>query len=499
MTVAERLLAGRYRLEEKVAVGGMGTVWRATDEMLGRRVAVKLLHEGLSADPIAAERFRREAHAAASLSHPNMANVYDYVEDDGRTAIVMEFVQGETLAERITREGALPIEESARIAAAVLDALGPAHGAGIVHRDVKPANILLPSGGGVKLTDLGIAHVPGADGLTQTGTLMATPHYVAPEMLRGEPVTPAADLFAVGAVLYEMLTGDRPYDGDTPVAVAMARLNVEPPLPTRLRPGIPAALERVVVRALASRPDARYADAASMRDALEAAASAPTATMLLEHDMAVTQPTPRAAPPAIAPPRSRRRISMPSIPPRRVALLAAITLAIALLVTLAVAMSRPSSFELPDLTTQSLEDARAIADDLGLDLDVRREPGIPPAELVLEQDPGPGAIIEAGDTVAVVVSDGSMRRMPTLVGETLPLARARLERHGLTVGTVRYAETTGVAPGIVISQDPVRLEVVEAGTEVNLVVAREPPPPDEDGKDEGDDRKGPGKGKDRDD
>jgi serine/threonine-protein kinase len=272
------LLSGRYRLEEQIAAGGMGTVWRAHDELLQRDVAVKLLRDSLADDDLAAERFRREALTAAAITHPNMANVYDYLQEDGRPGIVMELVDGETLAQRLAREGALPPADAIAIGVAVLEALAAAHEAGIVHRDIKPANILLPVTGGVKVTDFGIARSLSDTQLTSTGTVLGTAHYSAPEQVRGEPSSPATDVYALGVVLYEMLSGARPFDADTAIAVAMKRLNEDPAPLRALAPQVSLATEDVVMRALARAPSARYETADAMGEALAASANAPAPT-----------------------------------------------------------------------------------------------------------------------------------------------------------------------------------------------------------------------------
>jgi eukaryotic-like serine/threonine-protein kinase len=276
------LLAGRYRVEETLGTGGMARVVAATDELLGRRVAVKLLHEGMAADPVVRERIRREAQAAASLNHPNAVAVYDIGEHDGLPFIVMELVEGDTLADRVRAEGALPIAAALAVVDQVLAALEAAHARGLVHRDVKPANVLLPADGGpAKLGDFGIAKGmrEAAGGLTATGQVFGTVRYVSPEQVSGRPATPRSDLYAAGIVAYELLAGVPPFDGEEQVTIALAHLNDEPvPLGDR-RPDVPTHVRNAVARAMAKDAADRFPDAGAMRAALRGPEAA--ATVLL--------------------------------------------------------------------------------------------------------------------------------------------------------------------------------------------------------------------------
>ena len=273
-----RLIAGRYLLEERIASGGMASVWRAHDELLARTVAVKLLHDHLAADDAFRERFRREAVAAARLAHPNVVALYDTGSDEGRTYLVMEYVEGATLKDVITDLGVLEPGQAASIGEKVGRALDAAHERGLVHRDIKPANILIGDDGAVKVADFGIAKAEDerAD-LTSTGMVLGTAAYVAPEQILGQPVDGRADQYALGCVLYEALTGTRPFKADSAVATAALRLDNDP-LPLRsLRATVPKALDAVVRRALARRPDDRYPSAGAFADALVPFADATTA------------------------------------------------------------------------------------------------------------------------------------------------------------------------------------------------------------------------------
>jgi eukaryotic-like serine/threonine-protein kinase len=263
------LISERYRLDEKIGSGGMSTVYRAFDPTLERWVAIKLMHRDISHDPDQLERFRREARAVAQLNHPHVVTVIDAGEDDGAPYIVFEYVEGETLKERIRRLGRLPVSEAVAYAVEIGRALECAHASRLVHRDVKPQNVLIDPDGRAKVTDFGIARSLEAQGLTATGRVLGTTDYVSPEQALGHEVTGQSDIYSLGIVLYEMLTGETPFKADTQVAVAMK--HVRDPLPDvqRRRPEISASLARVVERATAKETQNRYQDVAEMVHDLE--------------------------------------------------------------------------------------------------------------------------------------------------------------------------------------------------------------------------------------
>jgi serine/threonine-protein kinase len=242
----------------------MGTVYEATDERLHRKVALKLLKDDLAQDPKFIERFRREARSAAALSHPNVAGVFDYGEDDECSYIVMELAGGSDLARVLREEGPLAPERSARIAGQIATALAHAHSMGVVHRDIKPANVLVDTNDDIKVTDFGIARATGDSTLTATGSVLGTAHYLSPEQASGAPVGPASDVYSLGIVLYEMLTGAVPFTGDSAISVAMRHMNEEVPVPSALQPDVPAHLDDVVQRATQKEPEKRFADASEM-------------------------------------------------------------------------------------------------------------------------------------------------------------------------------------------------------------------------------------------
>ena len=306
------LIADRYELEELVGTGGMSSVFRARDRQLERRVAIKILHEHYATDPEYLERFRREARAVARLSHPNIVTVIDRGDDDGRQFIVFEHVDGENLKELVLRTGRLPVRGALELALAVADGLAFAHQHGLVHRDVKPQNVLLSREGEVKVTDFGIARSLHVDhGVTQTGTVLGTGEYLAPEQASGKPVSPATDVYSLGIVLWELLAGDVPFVGENFVAVALRHVNEQAPSLLERRPDVSPRLAAAVDRALAKDPASRFpsmaAFAKELRSCLaEADGDAPHPPF--EDDAGatlITRPTARPGP--VRRRRARRR------------------------------------------------------------------------------------------------------------------------------------------------------------------------------------------------
>ncbi|MFJ8626542.1 protein kinase [Kitasatospora sp. NPDC093550] len=260
-----RALNGRYELVETLGVGGMATVWRGVDRVLGRQVAVKVLNGGLADDPRFAERFSREAQHAAMLVHPRIVMVFDSGVDQGTPFIVMELVSGRSLAALLAQQPTLPVERAVGIAAAVCEALAVAHAAGLVHRDIKPGNIMITEDGGVKVVDFGIARAGSSSNLTQTASVLGTAAYLSPEQATASPLDGRTDLYAVGCVLTEMLTGATPFTAETPVAIAFKHVSEQPLPPSARRPGLPPALDAAVLRLLAKDPAGRPADATAAR------------------------------------------------------------------------------------------------------------------------------------------------------------------------------------------------------------------------------------------
>jgi hypothetical protein len=415
-----QVLGGRYQLDERIASGGMGTVWAAHDVTLDRHVAVKVLNEGLSHDERFVERFRREALAAAGLSHPTIAGVFDYGEEDSRPYIVMELLDGETLAERLRRDGAMDPSLVARIGTDVADALAEAHRHGLVHRDVKPANIMVTERGAVKVMDFGIAaSAAGGTGLTGTGMVMGTARYLSPEQASGGQATPASDLYSLGAVLYELLTGHPAFDRPTPVATAMAHVH-DPLRPVlELRPDAPPHLAALIERCLEKDPAARPRSAAEVAADLrgEAPIRPGDDTAVLPVAGTATLELPSAGPPdAVTAARALKPSPAPRPPWRspRV-LIAAAVMAVVLAVALAIALGGSDLVvKVPAFRGKDRTQAALLAKRLGLHPVFRTRADTRPAGIVVRQRPLAGTEVTPGSDVVLVISKGSSGSGPAV-------------------------------------------------------------------------------------
>jgi serine/threonine-protein kinase len=419
------VLGDRYRLGERIAAGGMGSVYRAVDETLGRQVAVKALRRELADDPTFLERFRREARAAAALSHPGVAAIYDYGEVDGQPFIVMELVEGENLAERVAAGGPLPWQEAFAVGEQVAAALAAAHAHGLVHRDVKPANIMLGRDGRAKVTDFGIAQAAQAATLTRTGMVLGSANYVAPEQAKGGHVGPAADLYSLGCVLFEAVTGETPYQGGNAVAIATQHVSAPVPDPRELRPDLPAQAAALILRALRKQPDARFPSGTAMAAALAAARQQEDATRVLPAPIVAAEvpgPVPSGNLPGVLPtPAGLEGVAGGSAPRvRRTAALAVGALVVVALVLLAWPLLRDGSptgsvaerrtpsggvsaeravVEVPAVVGLDVGDATRRLRALGLSVDVTVAGGGKGRQRVRASSPKAGTAVERGSTV----------------------------------------------------------------------------------------------------
>jgi serine/threonine-protein kinase len=529
-----QILGGRYRLIELLGQGGMATIYRAADTGLGRDVALKLLRSEYLRDPDFSSRFRQEAQAAASLSHPNVVTVYDYGEDPSGPFIVMELVDGEDLATILRRSGALPARQAARIAAGVARALAAAHASGIVHRDVKPGNVLIGRDGRVKVVDFGIARAVAEAQLTRPGTTLGSVHYFSPEQARGDPATAASDIYSLGIVLYEMLTGVRPWEGDSAASVALARLSGPVPDPASVRGTVPPELAATTRTALAREPADRFASASAMADALTvgsptvgapaagsaaaAGAAAPTVALLPARVISGTaRPNPAGVPyppeayvgadadDADEPdPRDRTAAGRPP-PPRRsayrdpqpdderggpgpvvwltgiaaIAMLAAIAFLVFKLVSGGgpAPSSGPARVSVPNLVGEQIADAIRQADTLGIKLTQTGEASDRPTGTILAQDLAVGALIPKGGEVKVTVATSvDSVPVPDLKNKSESDALRAIADAGLGFGTRTEAPDPIVPAGLVSGQDPSAGIVVARGTPIDYVISTGPEP-----------------------
>ena len=492
-TIDERrgtIFAGRYRLERKLGSGGMADVWLAEDQELGRKVAIKILHERYANDTQFVERFRREATHAAGLSHPNVVSIFDRGEAGGSYFIVMEYVEGRTLKELIVTRGPCPVPVAISYVRQVLAALRYAHRNGIVHRDIKPHNVLVDHEGRVKVADFGIARA-GSSQMTEAGSIIGTAQYLSPEQARGAPVDESSDLYSTGILLFELLTGKVPFTGETPVEIAMKHLSQVPPAPSSIRSEVPHDLDLVVLRALAKEPADRYRSAKEMDRDLELVGrgdavgpeTEEAATMVLRGEStAETSVQPR---PAGYGGDERYRAYEGQVKTGRawwpwlVAAAAAIALGIGgwLLydnIRDQIDANEPVAV---NLYTGILEKkAVALIDADGFEDNVRRLPNadVQPG-YVYQQDPEQGTKQPRGSIVTILVSSGKPKvTVPSLVGKSRDAAVAELTRLQLEPNVVQVSSSQQANQ--VTAQAPKAGVVVVAGSSVRINVSSGPRP-----------------------
>jgi serine/threonine-protein kinase len=495
----DRVYDGRYRILRKLGAGGMANVYLAEDQELGRRVAIKILNDRHAGDEQFVERFRREAQNAAGLSHPNIVSIYDRGESDGTYYIAMEYVEGRTLKELIVRRGPSPIGVAIDYTRQVLAALRFAHRNGIVHRDIKPHNVIVDSEGRVKVADFGIARA-GASQLTEAGSIVGTAQYLSPEQARGAPVDQTSDLYSAGIVLYELLTGDVPFTGDTPVEIAMKHLSQIPEPPSASRPDVPRDLDLVVLRALSKDPSERYRSAEEMDADLErvgrglgvSAETAEAATSVLSGTAvtsianartAVTQQARTAVPPAYAP---GRYYQYDEVAPRRRAIwpwLLALGLLLLAIVGGYYAYDRiqeqleaAQPVTVPDVEGIQAQLAVQQITDAGLQAEQTRDSSVDVQEgYVISQDPSPGRKLERGGIVDIVVSSGKPKvKIPDVRGDSRDSAVAELTEAGLKPNVVQI--NSNEPENTVIAQSPKPGTEVVVGTAVRINVSIGPKP-----------------------
>ncbi len=511
------ILGGRYELHRRLARGGMAEVFLAQDQLLGRPVAVKVLFPEFATDPAFVERFRREAQAAANLSHPNIVGVYDWGREGKTYYIVMEYVEGRSLSEIIRTEGPLPAVQAAEIAKEIASALGFAHKNDVVHRDMKSGNVIVSNTGQIKVADFGIATAISGNGqtdLTQTGAVMGTATYFSPEQAQGKPLDGRSDLYSLGIVMYEMLTGTPPFSGDSPVSIAYKHVQEQPELISARRPGVAEALQAITAKLLNKEPDQRYSRAEDLQSDLEKFLSGwhslgPAGLSETTEVTNVVDPSEVEAT-QVNPIQTNQGTSDPNYPgppyppqyfdpygrnDRRIWLWGLLTVGllvalVALIIVLVNAIGDSSNSDsepvqtgtptavvsevvvVPLVVDLGRDQAVAMLQDRGLEVgrlttEIRTDI---PSDRVLSQTPLPGTEIEPGEAVDLVVSVGpEARQVPVAVGLTQEEALNRLQNEGFQNIEIYTIKTNDYDLGVVAEQEP------EAGSALepnNVVIIR---------------------------
>jgi serine/threonine-protein kinase len=484
------VIDGRYRVKHRIGSGGMADVYCALDEQLGRDVAVKLLHRRFAEDQEFVERFRREASSAAGLQHPNVVGVFDRGEWDGTSYIAMEHLEGRTLKQLITEEAPLDPIRAIDLVVQLLRAARFAHKRGIIHRDLKPHNAIVDPDGRVKVTDFGIARA-GASDMTQTGSIMGTAQYLSPEQAQGVSVDERSDLYSVGVVLYEMITGRVPFEGDSAVSIALKQVAEAPAPPHRLNPDAPAELEAVVLRALSKDPAQRYQDADEFITALDrvrghlAAGISPAGDATTAFAPLATGAATAVAPAAAAEAYTtgvhtgvypatplpyedeveRERSRWPWV------LLVLLLLAVGALL-LFLGPLTPTKVKVPNVVGRPYQGAAASLRNAGFDVQIDRvRDATSPIDTVIRQDPQPDTKARKGATVTLTVSEGpGTRALPNVIGDGRNEATKKLKEAGFKVSEQREP-SDDVTENHVINTQPGPGEVAEVGSTVTLTVS----------------------------
>ena len=480
MNLEGKLLGSRYEIIEKIGNGGMATVYKAKDLVLKRYVAVKILREEYTTDNEFIKRFNTEAESAASLTHPNIVSVYDVGKEGNLYYIVMELIKGKTLKEIIVEDGRMGWKWSVKIAKQIAQALETAHRNNIIHRDIKPHNIIITEDGTAKVTDFGIAKAVSNSTITAFGTTIGSVHYFSPEHARGGYTDAKSDLYSLGVVLYEMVTGRVPFDADTPVSVALKHMQEKPVPPIELNPAIPQSLNDLILKAMEKDPNMRYSTATEMIEDLDKILKNPEAEVgVVDKSQARARRIQQEDNQTNQSKFAKFKKYLEEHKGVKIALIVAIFLIVFIAsigITLGVLNSgKPKDILLPNFTNLTLDEAKAKAEEVKLNLNVSEEKYDVQIEegKIISQDPKyqPNFTVKERSTVNVVVSKGQeIVKVTKLVGKTKDEARKELKDLGLEM-EIEEVNSDDVEPGIVIEQDKQEGEEVLAGTKIKLKVS----------------------------
>jgi eukaryotic-like serine/threonine-protein kinase len=493
------LVDERYKLVSRLGAGGMADVFLAEDEQLGRKVALKLLYQRFAEDPGFVERFRREAQAAAGLQHPNVVSVYDRGAYDGTYYIAMEYLPGRSLKQLIRAEAPLAPIRAIDLTLQILKAARFAHRRGVIHRDLKPHNVIVDDSDNAKVTDFGIARA-GASDMTETGSIMGTAQYLSPEQAQGHAVSAGSDLYSIGVVLYEMLTGRVPFDAESAVTIALKHVSEAPPPMSVLNPDVPPELEQVVMWALNKNPVDRPANADQFITALEQARTSiqsgepgqRTASMAAMAGVAAGRYAAAAAvsaPPAAPPPPGTGPFDVIDTvgyepgeeePPHRRALWPWLVLLLVLLLAgggvAAYLLLRPHKEVVPAVVGEPFTAAQSQLQGKGFTVSQLQETNAKPSGTVIAQNPLAGVKAKEGSNVSLTVSSGpGNTTVPTVVGETLQQAKSSIQIANLKVGKVVHQTNSQYAKGQVVDTSPAAGQQPPVGTRVTIFVSSGPP------------------------
>jgi serine/threonine protein kinase len=463
------ILGNRYELQDKIGEGGMSYVYRARCQILDRIVAVKILKEEYSNDSAFVGRFKTEALAAARLSHPNIVNIYDVGQQDDVYYIVMEYVEGTTLEELVAKEAPLPVGRAIDIAVMICDGIQHAHEKGIIHRDIKPHNILITTSGIVKVADFGIAQAISKKTITFGGNIVGSVYYISPEQAKGEPLTIATDIYSLGCVLYEMLTGKTPFDAESPVTVALKHIHDEVVPPRQINESIPMALEGIIYRAMEKVPEKRFNSAEKMRNDL----------LNMDGAYAGYKPGYTGKETIVMPPIStegtdemakKRKLRTTGI----IAIIALLGLFSGMLFMLGGSFFG-EEVEVPDIIGLHINEANEDLKKLGLEMNVEDKKFSDEFEKdnIMFQEPGKGQKVKKGRKINVILSKGSEQvKVPNLVGKKLSEAEITIRNEGFEIGTIDPIYDDKTKEGYIISQGPRAGSKVDKNSKIDLMVSK---------------------------